>query len=53
LDPEQHLRLGEALRAGRRQGAFHWLGFFFPQLQAFSWSPEAAPDPANDDFQDG
>lgn len=53
LDPEQHLRLGEALRSlDDGKVLFIGSGFSFHNMQAFSWSPEAAPDPANDAFQD-
>jgi len=47
------LRLGEALR-GLDDGKVLFIGsgFSFHNLQAFSWNPGTAPDPANDAFQD-
>ncbi len=53
LDPLAHLGLGRALRALAEQNILViGSGFSFHNLRAFAWQGEAAPDPANDLFQD-
>ena len=53
LDPERHLRLGEALRPLLDENVLIiGSGFSFHNMSAFSWRPSTAPDPANDAFQD-
>jgi aromatic ring-opening dioxygenase catalytic subunit (LigB family) len=53
LDPERHLRLGEALRPLLEENVLIiGSGFSFHNMAAFSWSATNAPDAANDDFQD-
>lgn len=53
LDPEQHLQLGEALRALLNENALViGSGFSFHNMSAFSWRSNGKPDPANNAFQD-
>ncbi len=53
LDAGAHLALGRALAAilGERVLVVG-SGFSFHNLRAFSWDEQAAPDPANDAFQE-
>lgn len=53
LNPERHLRLGEALRPLLDENILIiGSGFSFHNMSAFSWRPNGKPDPANDAFQD-
>ena len=53
LNPERHLRLGEALRPLLDENILIiGSGFSFHNMSAFSWGPNGKPDPANDAFQD-
>jgi aromatic ring-opening dioxygenase catalytic subunit (LigB family) len=53
LDPAQHLALGKALRRLNHENILViGSGFSFHNMRAFSWGGQAAPDPANDAFQD-
>lgn len=53
LDPVAHLALGQALgELMPKHTLVLGSGFSFHNLQAFSWSGERTPDPANDAFQD-
>jgi 4,5-DOPA dioxygenase extradiol len=53
LDPGAHLALGRALRplAGEKILVIG-SGFSFHNMRAFSWQGDAAPDPANNAFQE-
>ncbi len=52
LDPERHLRFGEALRPLLEENVLViGSGFSFHNMAAFAWSPSTEPDPANDAFQ--
>ncbi|MGE5374567.1 MAG: DODA-type extradiol aromatic ring-opening family dioxygenase [Bacteroidota bacterium] len=53
LDPSAHIALGKALRALAGENILVvGSGFSFHNMRAFSWQGMAAPDPANDAFQD-
>lgn len=53
LNPGAHIALGKALRELKTENILViGSGFSFHNLRAFSWSATAAPDPANDAFQD-
>ncbi len=53
LDPAAHLALGRALRDMMHENILVvGSGFSFHNMRAFSWEGEAAPDAANDAFQD-
>ncbi len=53
LDAAAHIALGRALRGLSDQNLLVvGSGFSFHNMRAFSWQGEAAPDPANDRFQD-
>jgi 4,5-DOPA dioxygenase extradiol len=53
LSPTAHIALGSALRALANENILViGSGFSFHNMRAFSWQGEAAPDPANDAFQD-
>lgn len=53
LDPEAHLRMGEALRPLLGQGVlFIGSGFSFHNLRTFNWKAYQQADPLNDTFQD-
>jgi aromatic ring-opening dioxygenase catalytic subunit (LigB family) len=52
LDPAAHLALGNALQELRDENILViGSGFSFHNMRAFSWEGPAAPDPANDAFQ--
>lgn len=53
LNPAAHIALGKALRELMKENILViGSGFSFHNLNAFSWVSKAAPDPANDVFQD-
>lgn len=53
LNPAAHLALGKALRMLAQENILViGSGFSFHNMGAFSWEGIAAPDPANDAFQD-
>ena len=53
LDPESHLKLGEALRPILAQNVLViGSGFSFHNMNAFAWRPTGEPDQANENFQD-
>ncbi len=53
LNPAAHLALGRALRELMGENILVvGSGFSFHNMNAFSWQGSAAPDPANNDFQD-
>jgi 4,5-DOPA dioxygenase extradiol len=53
LDPAAHIALGQALRGLRDENLLViGSGFSFHNMGAFAWEGPAAPDPANDAFQD-
>ncbi len=53
LDPEFHIRIGEALSALRRQNVLVMgSGFSFHNMRAFSFRGNTGPDPMNAAFED-
>lgn len=53
LKPAAHIALGKALRELMQENILVvGSGFSFHNMRAFSWQGMAAPDPANDAFQD-
>lgn len=53
LDPQRHIRIGEALSALRQQNVLViGSGFSFHNMRAFTFRGEAEPDPMNAGFED-